>query len=145
MTVLDTKSVAGALAGPARRLPFDAGYLLLAIALLLYPAVASPFFIFQIGGYTLILGTIALSLMVLAGYAGPSRGHVAVVRRAVGPREIRVDHANWLDDGAVYVNDPVADVSLLQRKERLVAILKAGAVHKLDHAALARRKPRAAE
>ena len=22
------------------------------------------------------------------------------------PREIRVDHANWLDDGAIYVDDP---------------------------------------
>ncbi|HVI91514.1 MAG TPA: branched-chain amino acid ABC transporter permease [Dongiaceae bacterium] len=70
MTGLDTKSAAGALAGPARRLPFDAGYLLLVIALLLYPAFASPFFIFQIGGYTLILGTIALSLTVLGGYGG---------------------------------------------------------------------------
>ena len=26
-------------------------------------------------------------------------------------REIRVDHANWLDDGSIYVNDPVEDVS----------------------------------
>ena len=48
----------------------DAGHVLLAIALLLYPVVASPFFTFQIGGYTLIMGTIALSLMVLAGYGG---------------------------------------------------------------------------
>ncbi|HVJ34721.1 MAG TPA: branched-chain amino acid ABC transporter permease [Terriglobia bacterium] len=70
MTVFDSKSVATPMAASARRLPFDAGYLLLAIALLLYPAVASPFFTFQIGGYTLILGTIALSLMVLAGYGG---------------------------------------------------------------------------
>jgi hypothetical protein len=51
------------------------------------------------------------SVMVLSDYAGPTRGHVAVVRRVVGPREIRVDHANWLDDGAIYVNDPVEDVS----------------------------------
>ena len=42
---------------------------------------------------------------------GPSRGHLAVVREVVSPREIRVDHANWLDDGAIYLNDPVADVS----------------------------------
>jgi len=34
-----------------------------------------------------------------------------VVRRVVGPREIRVDHANWLDDGSIYVNNPVEDVS----------------------------------
>ncbi len=51
------------------------------------------------------------SVMVLAGYAGPHSGHVAVVRSVAAPREIRVDHANWLDDGAIYVDDPVADVS----------------------------------
>ena len=26
-------------------------------------------------------------------------------------REIRVDHANWLDDGSIFVNDPVRDES----------------------------------
>jgi surface antigen len=51
------------------------------------------------------------SVMVLHDYAGPDRGHVAVVRALVSPREIRVDHANWLDDGSIYVNDPVEDVS----------------------------------
>jgi surface antigen len=51
------------------------------------------------------------SVMVLHNYAGPNRGHVAVVRDLVNPREIRVDHANWLDDGSIYVNDPVEDVS----------------------------------
>jgi surface antigen len=51
------------------------------------------------------------AVMVLNNYAGPSRGHVAVVRLLVGPREIRVDHANWLNDGSIYVNDPVEDVS----------------------------------
>lgn len=51
------------------------------------------------------------SVMVLHGYAGPKHGHVAVVREVVNSREIRVDHANWLNDGAVYLNDPVADVS----------------------------------
>ncbi len=51
------------------------------------------------------------TVMVLFHYAGPSRGHVAVVRRVVSAREIRIDHANWLDDGAIYVNDPVVDVS----------------------------------
>ena len=49
--------------------------------------------------------------MVLANYAGPDRGHVAVVKKLVSAREIRVDHANWLDDGSIYVNDPVMDVS----------------------------------
>lgn len=51
------------------------------------------------------------SVMVLAGYSGPRSGHVAVVRSVTSMREIRVDHANWLDDGAIYVDDPVADVS----------------------------------
>lgn len=51
------------------------------------------------------------SVMVLYNYAGPDRGHVAVVRDLVNAREIRVDHANWLDDGSIYVNDPVEDVS----------------------------------
>ena len=51
------------------------------------------------------------SIMVLFNYAGPNRGHVAVVRDLVNSREIRVDHANWLDDGSIYVNDPVEDVS----------------------------------
>jgi hypothetical protein len=51
------------------------------------------------------------AVMVLTNYAGPERGHVAVVRALVSPREIRVDHANWLGDGAIYLNDPVFDVS----------------------------------
>jgi len=51
------------------------------------------------------------AVMVLNNYAGPTHGHVAVVRQLVGPREIRVDHANWLNDGAIYLNDPVQDVS----------------------------------
>jgi surface antigen len=51
------------------------------------------------------------AVLVLNNYAGPNRGHVAVVRRVMDAREIRVDHANWLDDGSIYVNDPVQDVS----------------------------------
>ena len=51
------------------------------------------------------------AVMVLTNYAGPERGHVAVVRALVSPREIRVDHANWLGDGAIYIDDPVWDVS----------------------------------
>jgi hypothetical protein len=47
----------------------------------------------------------------MAGYAGKHRAHVAIVRRLVTTREIRIDHANWLNDGAIYVNDPVIDVS----------------------------------
>jgi hypothetical protein len=51
------------------------------------------------------------AVMVLKNYAGRHRAHVAVVRRIISPREIRIDHANWLNDGAIYVNDPVLDVS----------------------------------
>ena len=51
------------------------------------------------------------AVMVLHDYAGPDHGHVAVVKTVVSAREIRIDHANWLDDGAIYVNDPVMDVS----------------------------------
>jgi hypothetical protein len=51
------------------------------------------------------------AVMVLAGYAGSKRAHVAVVRRIVSSREIRVDHANWLNNGAIYMDDPVADIS----------------------------------
>lgn len=51
------------------------------------------------------------SVMVLTGYAGPHRSHVAVVTAMVSSREIRIDHANWLDDGAIFTNDPVVDVS----------------------------------
>jgi len=51
------------------------------------------------------------SVMVLYGYAGTHRGHVAVVSRLVSPRLIRINHANWNNDGSIYVNDPVQDVS----------------------------------
>jgi surface antigen len=51
------------------------------------------------------------TVMVLHNYAGPTHGHLAVVRQVVSPREIRVDHANWLNDGSIYLNDPVRDVS----------------------------------
>ena len=42
----------------------------LGLALLVFPLVVSPFVAFQLGAQTLILGMIALSLMVLAGYGG---------------------------------------------------------------------------
>jgi len=44
--------------------------IVLAVALVLYPAVANEFFITQIGAYSLIWGLLALSLMLLAGYGG---------------------------------------------------------------------------
>jgi hypothetical protein len=51
------------------------------------------------------------SVMVLTGYAGPGRAHLAVVASQVSDRVITVDHANWLNDGAIYRDDPVVDVS----------------------------------
>jgi branched-chain amino acid transport system permease protein len=46
------------------------GHILLAVAVLVYPAVASDFFLTQIGAFSLIYGMMALSLMMLAGYGG---------------------------------------------------------------------------
>ncbi len=40
------------------------------IALIGFPIFASPFFTFQIGAYSLVLGTVALSVMILGGYGG---------------------------------------------------------------------------
>jgi len=51
------------------------------------------------------------AVMVLHNYAGPNHGHVAVVREVMDAREIRVDHANWLNDGSIYLDDPVRDES----------------------------------
>lgn len=51
------------------------------------------------------------SVLVLTGYAGPRHSHVAVVTAMVSDREIRVSHANWLNDGAIFIDDPVVDVS----------------------------------
>ena len=47
-----------------------ARHVLVLLAVLAYPAVAPPFFTFQIGGQALALGLIALSLTFLAGYGG---------------------------------------------------------------------------
>lgn len=63
------------------------------------------------GHYTKSSTPLLGSVIVLTGYAGPGRGHVGVVTELVSEREIRLDHANWLGDGAIYLHDPVADVS----------------------------------
>lgn len=49
--------------------------------------------------------------MVFARRGGTPGGHVAVVRSIVSARVIRVDHANWLGKGRIYLDDPVRDVS----------------------------------
>lgn len=51
------------------------------------------------------------AVMVLTGYASDGRNHLGVVSSLVSEREIRIDHANWLNDGNIYVDDPVVDVS----------------------------------
>lgn len=44
--------------------------IVVAVFLLAYPTFTSDFFTYQIGAYSLILGMVALSLMMLAGYGG---------------------------------------------------------------------------
>jgi surface antigen len=51
------------------------------------------------------------AVLVLKGYRRNDRGHVAVVKHIVGDREIIIDHANWLNDGRIYLDQPVKDVS----------------------------------
>lgn len=53
----------------------------------------------------------AETVMVFAGSHRITRGHVAVVTTLVGPREIRVDQANWENRGEIDHNTPVLDVS----------------------------------
>ncbi len=51
------------------------------------------------------------AVIVMNGFNGANRGHVAVVRRVVSTRKIVVDHANWLNQGEITVDVPVKDVS----------------------------------
>lgn len=51
------------------------------------------------------------AVMVFAGTRKMKSGHVAVVKRVVSNREIRIDHANWMNDGQIYLNAAVVDVS----------------------------------
>ncbi|MES1199451.1 MAG: CHAP domain-containing protein [Pseudomonadota bacterium] len=51
------------------------------------------------------------SVLFMRGYNHPARGHVAVVVAIVSSRLIRVDQANWLNQGEVTVSVPVMDVS----------------------------------
>ena len=45
-------------------------HIVVAVGLLVFPFVATPFFTFQVAAQTLVLGLIALSLSFLAGYGG---------------------------------------------------------------------------
>lgn len=51
------------------------------------------------------------SVLVLRGWNDDRRGHVSVVKEIINERMIRVDHANWMRNGEVSINVPVADVS----------------------------------
>lgn len=51
------------------------------------------------------------SVLVMRGYNTDRRGHVAVVTEIVSSRVIRVDHANWLNNGEISVGVPIMDVS----------------------------------
>lgn len=51
------------------------------------------------------------AVMVLKGYKRSDRGHVAVVKSIESDREIVINHANWLNDGKIYLDQPVLDVS----------------------------------
>ena len=51
------------------------------------------------------------SVLVLKRAGRLRYGHIAVVMRILGSREIVVDHANWLNRGKIHRNVPVVDVS----------------------------------
>lgn len=51
------------------------------------------------------------SLLVLAKTERLRSGHLAVVTGIEGPREIRVSHANWLNDERIFEHVRVLDVS----------------------------------
>jgi surface antigen len=51
------------------------------------------------------------SVMVMNGYRTTRRGHVAYVHKILNSRTIIIDHANWLNDGRIYLSAPVRDVS----------------------------------
>lgn len=51
------------------------------------------------------------SLLVLAQTDRLRAGHLSVVVGVDGPREIRVSHANWLNDERILENVPAIDVS----------------------------------
>ncbi len=51
------------------------------------------------------------SVLVMKGYQTARRGHVAVVKQIVDSRTIVVDHANWGNDGRIYLQAPIRDLS----------------------------------
>lgn len=51
------------------------------------------------------------SVMVMKATRAMPMGHVAIVSRVVGPREVLLTHANWRGDGSVETNVRAVDVS----------------------------------
>jgi hypothetical protein len=51
------------------------------------------------------------AVLVMKGYKTSRRGHVAVVKQIIDERTIVVDHANWGNDGRIYLSAPVRDES----------------------------------
>ena len=72
------------------------------VFLVAYPSFTSDFFTYQIGAYSLILGTIALSLMMLAGYGGmvslaqlTVAGFAAYLMAILGDNSVGVMGLGW--------------------------------------------------
>jgi surface antigen len=51
------------------------------------------------------------SVLVLKQTDRLQRGHLAVVTRILGLREVLIDHANWLNRGMIHKDIPLVDVS----------------------------------
>ena len=51
------------------------------------------------------------AILVMRGWKTDRHGHVAVVKEILDNRTIVIDHANWLNDGRIYLNAPVRDES----------------------------------
>ena len=51
------------------------------------------------------------AVMVFSATRRVPLGHLAVVTRVLGPREVLVRHANWLNGGRIHLDTPVRDVS----------------------------------
>jgi branched-chain amino acid transport system permease protein len=89
--------------------------LILLAVLIAYPWVATPFFTFQIGGQSLALGLIALSLTFLAGYGGMVSlaqmtvagiaGYAVAIFGASGTPQVSLGWPWWL---AVLLAIPIA-------------------------------------
>jgi len=93
-------------------------HVLVLVALVVYPWVVNPFFTFQIGGQSLALGLIALSLTFLAGYGGMVSlaqmtvagiaGYAVAIFGASGTNEVSLRWPWWL---AVLLALPIAVLS----------------------------------